>query len=620
MALGQAKLFDNPKTVTSFGSAQTKSNPSAENDQGDKDLLRTISNIRYEAETYRDKFAPQWQEIEDQINIVPPSEWEDKDEWQTKIFIPLQFKVSETASAMMMELLGFTGRRQFFTVKGIDNDQDREQETELTRFINIILNEGGFFKHNGFVLQEAINIGTSLMKMIDSKTRTGIDFSFRSIIRGALDPQAIVDFEDSRYVMEWYNEDIADIMANEEYTKKGRDELLEHLQSKGPGKAKKTTLIGIANSEGNAEFQISEEYASVDIEEFWGFFPIREEVTVNGKVKVQYRNEWRAITVADEKVILRNDPNAYGFIPYQMCRTKRRRNHVYGNGFCLNIRGLQDLSNSLVNLGFDSAKIKSLGIVKVSEGDVADPNSIEFRPLAKWYMKPGKMDAASLEYLGEDNLKNIIKDISFADQLSQDASGVTRQFQGASPSFERQETLGQTQIKMAATEKRFMKIAQEVTEDYILGIPKKVFKIITHPKLVNKYQKLANEKIGMKTERININEGDPTLPPEFIVETTPKIDLKNLGQMHLDFEPIGIVNFQQKSELPEQMNNILTLMQNDPTMNLILAKERILKRLLQASDIPDLDDLFRNTDERTQMQDILSGVQEQLGGGEGGQI
>ena len=80
------------------------------------------------------------------------------------------------------------------------------------------------------------------------------------------------------------------------------------------------------------------------------------------------------------------------------------------------------------------------------------------------------------------------------------------------------------------------------------------------------------------------------------------------------------MNFQQKSELPEQMNNILTLMQNDPTMNLILAKERILKRLLQASDIPDLDDLFRNTDERTQMQDILSGVQEQLGGGEGGQI
>ena len=260
----------------------------------DKEIIQFIERVYSESKAYRDSFSNGWLEIEQQVNCIPPDEWQEKEDWQTQVYVPTQFKISETASAVLMEML--FGQRSFYTIIGIDNDEDRKKETEIRRFIDILMERGKFFIHNEFVTQEGINLGTSFLKILVNFNRPGIDFCWKSVKDCYQDTQAIIDFNaDSRYFIEEYNEDIFKIRKNSLYKQEEVDKLLECLSGK-TDKSKKSDLISISNAEGNTALQISSEYKQISLREFWGELPVGDTY------------EWRAVTLTDCGHILRNDP------------------------------------------------------------------------------------------------------------------------------------------------------------------------------------------------------------------------------------------------------------------------------------------------------------------------
>lgn len=589
-----------------------KSSEESYDTEKDKEVIKTVLELYDESKNYRDSFTSDWQNVEEQINCIPPKEWEDKEDWQTKVYIPSQFKISETSAAIMMELL--FGQRDFFAVIGIDNDKDRQKETELKRFMTVLFEKGGFFKQNGYVMQEGCDTGTSFIKLlVDPKT--GIKYIWKSATDSFLDPMAITDFADSRYFIEEYNEEIYSIMKNPLYDKDKVDKLLLYLDGK-TDKSKKSDLISINDTEGDTEYQISKTYKSVSIKEFWGFLPVKKTKTiekdgVNNEVEY-YDYDMRAITIADDNCILRNDKSDYINIPYNRLIVKRKKKHAYGNGFCKNLTGLQDLINSIVNLGFDKTKLKSIGVVVKDESMVADPSSIQIKPMAQWSMKAGGMDSVRLEYLGEDGTRDVITSVMFIDEMIQDASGITRHYQSADAPQGGEETLGQTKIKMMAAERRFLKVAKEIAEDYVIPTLKNTFKIITNPAFVDFFQEMFNRTIGMKpvdnpqnaeiVKQSVLNGTQPQiLPPTF----EPKLVLKDLGEVDLDFKFTGLTNYQQKTQVPEQMNQILKIARDDPALGMFIKKDKAIKRWMETSDVADVSELMVDDEDSKSIQSTI---------------
>lgn len=586
---------------------KSKNQPKETKQEKDNIILTTISSIISESKQYRDTFSAKWLEIENQINLVHPEWWNKKEEWQTKIYIPAAANISESAHDQLIELL-FANRR-FYTIVGIDNDEDKEQAKKVSDVMDVFFEAGKFFLHNDFVTKESINIGTSILKFLPDDKK-GFNFSWRSIKNCLLDPNAVVDFDDSRYWIDEYNENIADIMASDDYSDEAKDELLLCLNALSSN-AKDEDLISISNTEGNSTLKVSSLYTDVDIQEFWGYLPVKQNMEVENQETPFYKNEWRTIIVAKEKVILRDVKNEVEVLPVSRCRTKRRLYHSYANGYIHNITGLQNLSNSMVNLGFDSAKIRSIGIVKKDDTGIADASSIVIEPNAVWEMMPNRMDAATVEYLGDDRMSDVIRDLAYIDQLIQDAS-ISRTLQGVDFIKKKDETLGQTEIKLAGSEKGVMKIARQMTEDYIIPTLSKMFKIMTHPSHIKMYQKLVDEILGMREIPNPANDkllalsqkgGINYQPLQPLLET--KLDLKELGKMNIDFVALGLVNFEQKNKVPQQMRVILEMASKDPELAMIIRKDEVLKRWFQSGEVSDWQDLLSSEDSLGGIQQIL---------------
>lgn len=559
--------------------------------------LKEILSLKSESKAYRDTFATDWLEIEEQINCIPPTAWKKKQDWQTKIFIPLQAKASETAVSYLSKML-FAVRR-FFNISGVEK-RDKEAEGNLMTLYDSLLEKGHFWLYNNYVLQEACDLGTSFLKVLPNKDGTGLIFSWRSVRHSYPDPKAIVDFYKSRFWAEEYTEDLADIMQNPLYDKEAKDKLLLHLANKtSQTRAKQEDLISIANAEGNAQMQILKDFCNVTMTEYWGKVKTEKEKEVNG-VKVKYYElEDRVVTVADDTITMRKDKNEIGCIPVVICRVKRKKYHIFGNGFLSNCRGLQELMNSLINLGFDSLKISSMDIIRLDENAVADASSIEYRPLAVWKFREGRAsDGAIISRQPISAIGEVLKGITLIDQIHQDASGVTRHAQGTPMIAGKEETLGEYQLKLQAIEQRFLKIAREIEEDYIIPLLKLIFKIITNPKIFS--QDTANRILGMNEIKEQITS-PLTGQPEEIVLQQPKIILSELGKMDFDFKATGLTQFIQKTEILQKLKEVMAGVIKTPQLQMLVKVDKLFERLLQMADIPDYEDFLRNEEEKKQL-------------------
>jgi hypothetical protein len=298
--------------------------------------------------------------------------------------------------------------------------------------------------------------------------------------------------------------------------------------------------------------------------------------------------------VVNDKFLIRDDDNDYGFKPFFGCRTKLRKYDYYGLGFCENSMDLQELMNSMVNLGFDSLKICSMDIAMINENEVKDKSSIEYKPMAIWRFKSDPRAAVQLSRQGISALGEIIRGITVLDQFQQEASGVLRQISGQETGGNG--TLGEYNAKLAMADNRFLKVARMIEKDYIVPMVRGVFKILFNPKFFN--QELVDRIIGVRMEKQQII-GMDGMPVEVEVEV-PKLNFDEIAaarDMALDFKATGMTQFVSRLETIQKLKELLMEAVKVPQLQVITKVDEVFKRILQMSEIPDFEELVKSDEE-----------------------
>jgi hypothetical protein len=225
-------------------------------------------------------------------------------------------------------------------------------------------------------------------------------------------------------------------------------------------------------------------------------------------------------------------------------------------------------------------------------------------------------------------LSDIIKGLMLIDQLDQDASGITRQAQGApdlSGGGTQSETLGQYQLKIAAIDQRFLDQGRLIEQEYVIPLIKLIFKIIVNPALFD--QNKVNKLLGFKEidDLQEVQEPDQlTGGMKSMIKNVGKKDVVRLdlakvrekGEMAYNFKAVGITQFTDRLETIEKLKEALTAALSHPTLTAMTKIDLLWKRLFQLSDIEDYDELLRTKDELQELVDSQSQQMPPMGAGQ----
>lgn len=569
-----------------------------------EELVSFLGECRRAGIEYRDKFKSTWVECEQQIRCCPPKSWSLKEEWQTKIYIPLQAKKSEIAKSYLSKMI--FGKKRSFDITGVEQE-DKEDAQELANLIDIIFQSGGFDRQKDFVLQEAIDIGTGFTKMVMKEDGLGIDFIWRSAYNVVFDPECGHDIENARWLIDLYRRDIRYVIQRAKsgryrYDRKVVQQFLEDAAGEVVSGSKEP-LMNVRSIDGTQDITIPEKYKTVDVDEFW--------VDVPGEGG-EY--EKRRIVVLNQRYILSNDKNSFGFIPFQWCRVKPRKYDSYGKGYIENTRGLQDLMNSCINLGFDSLKISSMDIIVIDDNKVKDSTTIKYKPLAVWKMKD--VNAVRIQRQPLSAISDVLKGLTLIDQIDQDASGITRHAQGV-PSLSgagtSSETLGEYQLKLQMIDQRFLDVGRFIENDYFIPLIKKVFKVVTNRELFD--QEKVNRLVGMKAiDDVVIENGEAKVVGKKKVSKLDINKLRGKGEMAYDFKAVGLTQFIGRLETLAKLKEALQVALSNPTLTALTKVDLLWKKLWQASDIDDYEEVLRTPQEAKELLGLGQGQMNLTGG------
>ncbi|HNX02867.1 MAG TPA: hypothetical protein PKM71_04310 [Candidatus Cloacimonas sp.] len=579
----------------------------------ESEIVDFVSRNHKAATDYRDKFKNNWDRIVEQIRCAHPSEWKEKEDWQSKVFIPQQAKKTETAFAYLDKML--FGQKRFFNIAGVEKN-DKEESGYLMDLFDVTLDRGNFYFENDFVMHESCDIGTGFIKTLidyDSEGKaTGLKFVWRSAYKISFDPSCGYKWN-PKYVCDEYKKSIQELISELDsgdplYTKEAIQKVIDAGVEAGQDKGEQD-LVTIRGIDGTSQVTISKDWNEVNVVEYWG--KAKEKFTDDsGEETIEkYRVVDKIIVVVNNKVKIREDINEYGFIPIRPCRIKPRIYDTYGLGFCENTLDLQELTNSMINLGFDSLKLCSMDIAAVDASKIKDPASIEYKPMAVWLFKGDPKQAMYLTRQGVSALGQIIQGLTLLDQFDQEASGVLRQTQGAQEiGGNSGQTLGEYQAKLGMVDNRFLKVGRFIERDYIEPFLKDMFRILFNPKFFN--QVLIDRIIGLKEVEVEIL--DPaTNQPIKIKQQAPKLDFNKLsqaGEMALDFKAVGMTQFSKAIETLEKLKELLLTVVKTPQLMVLSKVEEIFKRVLQAAEIGDYSDLLKSDEEiKNIMNQLYSG-------------
>lgn len=565
---------------------------------------------------YRDKFKGTWTEIIQQIRCCHPSAWSEKEEWMSKVFIPQQAKKSETAIAYLDKML--FGVKRFFNILGVEI-RDKEKEGAMMDLYDVVMDRGNFYLENDFILQEGSQIGTGFLKMLVRPDRTGIDFVWRSAFNISFDPSCGYNFYKSKYVCDEYKKTINELVdelkkPNPLYSRESIQKIIDAgvVAGKAEGKADED-LVAVKGIDGTDQVIISKDWYEVNLVEYWGL--AKQKYTVDdGKETIEkFKMVDKIITIVNDSIKIRDVENPYGFHPFFPCRVKPRGYDTYGLGFCENTRDLQELTNSMINLGFDSLKMCSMDIAVIDATKIKDPDSIEYKPMATWMVKGPPQQAVMLARQGISALTQIIQGLTVLDQFDQEASGVLRQVQGA-PQLTGggSETLGEYQAKLAMIDNRFLKIGRFIERDYIEPMLKGIYKIIFNPQFFN--QMLIDRILGVKEEEIVIGVDPMTGQPIKGIQVKSKLnfdEIVELGDMGFDFKAVGMTQFSKAIETLQKLKELLMIVVKTPQLMVMSKVDEIFKRVLQSAEIGDYQDLIKSDEDIKKIMDIINNGQPQ---------
>lgn len=575
--------------------------PNTENNQpymSDEQLIAFLLQCKKAGITYRDQFKGTWDECELQIRCVLPDSYKLKEDWQTKIFIPMQSKKSEIAQSYLNKMI--FGKTVNFDLTGIEGD-DTEMAQNIKILISTIMLNGGYTFENKFCLQESVDIGTGWIKMIVN-AKGDINYAWRSAYEVLIDPKCGHKLDKARFIIDQYKKDIADIIQeskkkNPIYKKEAVGKFLEKaveeakaLRGKGEtgsGDLKQAFMVvkGIDGTN-TIDMEIPAAYATGTLDEYWVEVPQKDGTY-----------ESRIIALLNDKFILRNDLNDWTFTPFQWMRIKPRKYECFGKGYIENTRGLQDLSNSCINIGFDSLKISSMDIIIMDDSKVKDPTTIKYKPLAVWKMKD--INAVKIQRQQVSAISDILKGVTLIDQIDQDASGVTRQAQGAPDlggSGTTGETLGEYKLKLQAIDQRFLDVGRFIEQDHVVPMVIKTFKAIKNDKIFT--QAMVDRILGMKeVDDGVVVEGQFKKTGKKKISKLKLEDLRKLDELTMDFKAVGVTQFADRLETLSKLKEALAAAEASPTLAAMTKLDVLWKKMWQISDIPDYDEFLKSKED-----------------------
>lgn len=562
--------------------------------------VRFLLQCKRSGVLYQNQFRLTWNEIENQIRCVRPSEWKKKEDWQSKVYIPVQNKNSEVASSQLNDILFGSGR--FFECVTDDGSESKDAEN-ISNLMEILLNRSDFDVQNSFVIQESVDFGTSFIKIMMKENGQGIKVVWRSAYQTLIDPYCGHDLDRARFIIDVYEKDINYLIEEAENPKsmykkeiiqafiKDAEAEAQSLINNRSNQSGNTTdgykqLMDIRMIDGTQYVPIPMAYATVDISEYWVKIPQKDGTFADKK-----------ITLLNNKYELCNEVNEYGFLPMQGCRTKKRKYDYYGRGYLENVRGLQDLMNSAVNLGFDSLKINSMDIVLIDETKVKDINSIKYKPLAVWKMKD--INGAKIQRNPVSAITDVLRGAQMIDQMMQEATGVLKATEGGNNlnGASGDTTLGEYEQKVAAVDKRFLDQARFVENDYLVNFLHKIYLIILNPKLFT--QKMCDDFLGMD----EVDDLDGAVGPEGTVDVTKKKKISKLVLADVRaeskkgkyrFRCIGATRFAQIQQKIQKFQGILTQVLGAPALLAITNLPVLWKKTLMALEMEDIDEIIKS--------------------------
>lgn len=582
----------------------------------DNEIVQFVKRNHQAAVDYRKKFKNKWDFIIEQIRCVHPEAWAEKEDWQSKVFIPQQAKKSETAAAYMDKML--FGQKRFFDIQGVEK-KDKSLSGDLCELYDVLFDRGQFYFENDFVMHESCDIGTGFIKVLVKPERSGVDFIWRSAYNISFDPSCGYNFYKAKFVCDEYKKTINELVSdlskpNPLYSKEAIQKVID-AGSKAAQSKPDEELVKIKSIDGTNEITISKDWYDVNIVEYWG--KAKEgynEKTGDEDIK-KYRMVDKIIVIVNDAIKIREVNNDYGFIPFFICRVKPRTYDSYGLGFCENTTDLQDLTNSMINLGFDSLKLCSMDIAVVDATKIKDPASINYAPKEVWLVKGDPRQAVLLTRQGMSALGEITRGLTLLDQFDQEASGVLRQAQGA-PQLGGggSETLGEYQAKLAMIDNRFLKVGRFIERDYIEPILKGMFKIVFNPKFFN--QNLINRIVGLREVKVTIGVDPMTNEPITETQMQPKLNFDLIAQssdMAYDFKAVGMTQFSKAIETVQKLKELLLTVVKTPQLMIMCKVDEIFKRTLQAAEIGDYQDLIKSDEEIQKIMNQLYGGTQQPG-------
>ena len=558
---------------------------------------------------YRQRFRKVWDELEKQVRQIPPGEWDQKEDWQSKVYIGQQAKTSEAAYANLNAMV-FPSEK-FFNMSATKN-KNRDEEAALEDLIAAILGRGDFYYHKDFTLEEAVDHGTSFMKMIANADKSGLKFTWRSCYDVLIDPHCRNDWNKARYIVDQYQKDASFLIEEMRkgkaslYDQQQLDAAVQYLNSQA-STGRQEEIERIKNIDGTGYLAFPKNYKTLLLNEYWGQIPIPNDLNDFSK-GVTVKNY--VVAMINQDFIIRCEEQPYGFLPFVPARLKHRKYDFYGKGYLLNGLGTQDLMNSMINLGFDSAKICAMDIVLLDSERVADQSTIQYKPLAVWRLKGSPQDAVKFtRQAAASSLNEILTGIGILDQIHQDVTGVTRHSEGSQALDTKgtDQTLGEYKMKAAAVDKRFLSVAKRFEDDFVKTLLRNIYKVITNPQLFT--QEAANELIGFKPICVQ----DPASGVTITVGQQPRLDIKKLGkkdEMDWDFRASGVMQFSQRQELMQKLQQALTAALQNPTLTALTNIDVLWRRIFQVSDIPDWEEVIKTKDQVEKLKQALQQKQQ----------
>lgn len=346
--------------------------------------------------------------------------------WENPQFVP---KIRTEVSFVVPFI--FSGDPQMEVT--LIGDEDRDIAYILDKMLSYRIEKNPrFFDQAVIWVTQGVGLGTSLMKVYwDFKKKGGkiIDrpcYSVPNILDIYRHP-TIVEMDDQTSVIERSTRTVADVKKDPAYGP-------AKLEVKPSKRHEKSTYGSDTLDAADLDDvdSMNDEFNFVDIYERWS----DEEI----------------VTIADSgegPILLRKEPNPYGFVPYAVFIFENEiiPNRANGKGVGQNTIGLQEMYYDLFNLVMLNLKIVVNKMWRVDPGSRVDPKDLIARPGGT--IRATKDEA---EWVEQSDLKQSgFEMLALISDEHKRASGATDLIQGSTSS----RTFGQDQLAQANVSNRF---------------------------------------------------------------------------------------------------------------------------------------------------------------------